>query len=346
MYTFRAIFEGNKDYDSSSGSLAVTINPADLVVQTIPPLDGIRFRLNGTAFVSGSDGKAHILVGKAGEYTLEVGTDNVKGSHRKVDFSRWEDEVFDPTRQIKVPSDKPIQVGFEVSYQVGQDFVDLQNQPVDLTRIISITLKSSQGTTYTFADGKPRWLPSSLVTRRAIGLDIVPIQYSVMSVMVDGSNVVSQAQQRFYPHPDEIWPVQLLLFSIQVAAKDTFMGSAIGDGIVLDYPDGSRQKFSFGKDHSVTVQSLARGIYHVQVTGASGFVPSTPVALSQDEVIDLTVLSRLDIFVAVTLGVFFALGLIVIGRMQNFGVRNKKQSTQSARPFEEKQPEYERADDL
>jgi hypothetical protein len=345
-YTFRAIFEGNKDYDSSSGSLAVSIQPADVVVQTVPPLEGIQFRLNGNPFVSGADGSAHILVSKTGTYALDVLTDNSKGARRKVDFSRWEDEVYNPTRLIKVPSDKPIQVGFEVSYQVGQNFVDLQNQPVDLARILSITLKSSQGSTYTFADGKSRWLPASLVTRRAIGLDVVPIQYSVMSVMVDGSNVVSQAQQRFYPHPGEIWPVQLLLFSVQVSAKDTFLGSPLGTGVALDYPDGSRQKFLFDKNHSVTIQSLARGIYHVQVIGASGFTPSTPVALSQNEVIALDVLSRIDIFAAVTLAVFFALGLVVIGRMQILGARPRKPAALRENVYQPQEVDYGRGDDL
>jgi hypothetical protein len=177
-------------------------------------------------------------------------------------------------------------------------------------------MKSSQGTTYTFNDGQPRWLPASLVTRRVGGLDVVQIQYSVMNVQVDGSNVVSQAQQRFYGHPGDVWTIQLLLFSAQISAKDAFLGFPVGKSILLQYPDGTRQTFKFGKDNSVTVNSLARGIYLVQVQGVSGFTPTTPVALSQNQVMNLSVLTRLDIFLAVTFGALLALGLIAIGRAQ------------------------------
>ncbi len=220
--------------------------------------------------------------------------------------------------------DKPLQVGLQVSYRIGQTFIDLQNKPVDISRITSITMKSSQGTTYTFNDGSPRWLPASLVTRRVGGLETVEIQYSVMSVVVDGSNVVSQAQQRFFGHAGDTWPIQLLLFSARFSAKDAFLGFPVGNGVILEYPDGTRQRFGFSKDRSVSVSSLARGIYHVQVTGVSGLTPVTPVALSQDQDMALSILTRLDIFMAGTVGTLFALSLILIGRTQILRSRQRK----------------------
>jgi hypothetical protein len=313
-YTLKAIYQGTRAYQPSAGTTDLTISPFILEVQTVPSLPGVNFKLGDQVFSSGSDGIARVPVNRAGTYTLQVLPLNNPGSNQRIEFNRWVDEVFTPYRNVIIPIDKPIQVGLEVSYKVSQTFVDLQNHPVDLSRITSITMKSSQGTTYTFNDGQARWLPASLVTRRVGGLDVVQIQYSVMNVQVDGSNVVSQAQQRFYGHPGDIWTIQLLLFSAQISAKDAFLGSPVGKSILLQYPDGTRQVFKFSKDNSVTVNSLARGIYSVQVQGVAGFTPSTPVALSQNQVMNLSVLTRLDIFLAVTLGTLFALGLIYIGR--------------------------------
>jgi hypothetical protein len=327
-YDLRAVYLGSHQFDGSTNHTGLVILPTEYVIQTVPPLPNVQFKLGDQVFASGQDGYARVQVNRGGNYTLQVLPDTTNDPDIRVEFNRWFDEVYLPYRTVQVPQANPIQIGFQVSYKVGQTFIDLQNKPVDVSRITTITLKSSQGTTYTFSDGQQRWLPASLVTRRATGLEIVPIQYGVISVVVDGSNVVSSEQQRFYTHPGDIWPIQLLLFSARFTARDAFLGSSVGTGILLDYPDGTQQNhFKFGADHSVTINSLARGIYHVQITGVTGFSPSTPVALSQDQDMSISVLTRLDIFLGVSLGSLFALGLVVVGRTQilnMFRVRGKK----------------------
>jgi hypothetical protein len=316
-YTLRAVFLGSRQYDGSSNETDLVIQPTELVVQTVPALPNVQFKLGDQQFVSGKDGFAHVQVDRSGDYTLEVLPDSATGPGMRVEFNRWFDDVYVPYRDVTIPEPQVIQVGFQISYKVGQTFIDLQNKPVDATRVTTISVKNTQGTTYTFSDGQKRWLPASLVTRRSTGLDIVPIQYGVTSVMVDGSNVVSAEQQRFFPHADETWPVQLLLFSARFTARDAFLGIPVGTGILLDYPDGNQHNhFKFGSDHAVSIDSLARGIYHVQIVGVAGFSPSTPVALSQNQDMSISVLSQLDIFLAVSLGTLFALGLIVVGRTQ------------------------------
>jgi hypothetical protein len=316
IYDLRALFLGSHQYDAANSTTKFTIQTSELVLQTIPALANIQFRLGDQTFISGKDGFARIAVSRSGDYNLDAIANNTSDPNMRVEFNRWFDDVYIPARTVHIPQQNTMQVGFQVSYKVGQTFIDLQNQAVDVSRITSITLKSNQGTSYTFNDGQPRWLPASLVTRRSTGLEIVPIQYSVIAVVVDGSNVVSSEQQRFYTHPGDVWPIQLLLFSARFTAKDAFLRSQVGQGIILEYPDGTRNHFLFGKDHSVTIRSLARGIYHVEVIGVSGYAPSTPVALSQNQDMSLSILSRLDIFLAVFLGMVFALGLVVVGRTQ------------------------------
>ena len=316
QYALRAIFLGSHQYDGSNAQVSLVIQPSVLVVQTVPALEGIRFKLGDQIFTSGKDGFARLQVDRTGDYTLQALSSGMADPNVRVDFYRWSDETYLPYQVIHIPQAGVVQAGFQLANKVGQHFIDLQNKPVNPDRISLITLKSSQGTTYNFVDGTPRWLPASLVTRRSTGLEVVPIQYSVITVIVDGSNVVSSEQQRFYTHPGEIWPIQLLLFSAQFSSRDALLGTPAGKGIELEYPNGSKAKFFYGKNHTISIDSLARGIYHVQVIGATGFAPSTPVALSQNQVMAISVLSQLDIFMGVSLAAALGLGLIVVGRTQ------------------------------
>ncbi|MFN8567383.1 MAG: hypothetical protein U0Z44_07660 [Kouleothrix sp.] len=52
--------------------LGAVIAPAMFEVQTVPALAGVRFELNGQAFVSGEDGVARVPVAQAGAYRLRV----------------------------------------------------------------------------------------------------------------------------------------------------------------------------------------------------------------------------------------------------------------------------------
>ncbi len=315
-YSLLAIFKGSKipSLGSSKASAELEVIPAMIEVHTTPSLPGIRFSLNHQVFSSDDYGVARIEVKTAGTYRLEVLPLDSRDPNIQMAFSRWGDDIFQPARYIKVPSDKPIQVGFEVSYQVNQTFVDLSDKPVDLSRITSVTLKGSSGTAYTFEDHQPHWLPAGRVIRLNNGLQETKILYSVISVMIDGSNVVSQAQQRYYVHPNDVWPVKLLLYSARFTAHDALFGFPIGSGIHMEYPDGDVQSFSFNSDQEHSSKGLARGIYHVQVTGAKGYAPVTPIALSRDQDVELLVFSSVDLGVLVALGLFLSLGLLLFGR--------------------------------
>jgi hypothetical protein len=55
-------------------------------------------------------------------------------------------------------------------------------------------------------------------------------------------------------------------------------------------------------------------LYRLQVVGAAGMAPLTPVSISRDQDVELKVLSTLDLSLAVGFGVLLALGLLVVGR--------------------------------
>lgn len=101
----------------------------------------------------------------------------------------------------------------------------------------------------------------------------------------------------------------------------------------LEYPVGDKKFLKFGADDSALVGPLARGLYEAQVTGARGMAPPTPVALSRDQAVDLKVLSALDMGVGLSLGMVGALGLLLLGRPQLFGLkRARAASARSSAP--------------
>ena len=314
-YTINATWGGSRSLNlgPSKASTQMVINPAEIEIHTVPPLLGVRFSLAGRIFTSGSSGIARIQVERPGPFALKVLPLNTSHSNIQAKFDRWGDGVFTPSRQVKVPLDKPLEVGFEVSYRVSQTFVDPAGQPVDPERVTSLTIQGA-GVTYVFQDGQPHWLLSGRVSRGADGLEETKILYSVVSVDVDGANVVSEAQQRFYARPNDVWPIKLLLYSVHFVARDALFHSPIGSGIRLDYPDGHSQEFLFDSRNELIIRSLARGLYHATVTGAKGMAPPTPLALSRDQDVELLVLSNLDLSVMFGFAAAMALGLLFFGR--------------------------------
>ena len=315
-YALSAVFKGSKapSLGSSKATADLVITPALIEVHTTPALPNIRFALDDQIFSSDDYGVARIEVGKAGKYHLELLPLETNSPDIQMAFGRWSDDYFVPSREIEVPLKKPLEVGLEVSYQVAQTFIDLDGKPVPPSRVTSITLKGSNGSTFTFEDNLPHWLPAGRVIRLNNGLEETKILYSVISVLIDGSNVVSQAQQRFYADPNDVWPVKLLLYAASFTAHDALFRFPIGTGIHVEYPDGDLQTFGFNSNQEHTLTGLARGIYRVTVTGAKGYAPATPIALSRNQAVDLMVFSYIDLSVLLSIGVILALGLLFFGR--------------------------------
>ncbi len=287
-------------------------------LQTIPPTPGVTFQVAGQQFVTGADGSVVVVVPQPGTYDLQVITDTYHDPYKRVEFSRWLSESFQPTRQIHIPSasNQVVQVGLDVYELVGQKFVEANGAPVPLQRMTEFTIRSLQGDIFTFHDGQPRWIPASRVTRRRDGgLDVVPLLYTVTSVMVDGSNVVNKAQQQFYAKPNGTWTITLLFYSMQIQARDALFGFPVGKAVDLQLPNGVNRSVPLDSTGTARASSLARGEYYFQVTGAKGFSPRSPVALSKDQDITARVITYLDMGTVFAAGVLLAVALLVFGKI-------------------------------
>lgn len=301
--------QGGSRNASSAGSNTLTI-------QVIPPLAGVEFALNGEVFESDNEGLARITAPGPGTYEIEyLSTDHASANFR-AEFQRWERDIFSTTRTISLPRTSLIAAGFEVTYPIDLEFVDLSGNSVDAKRIDSITMKSSNGVTYAFEQGEPIWLKKNRIVQRLDGLDDVDLTYSIQNIQVDGSNVVNQGQQRFEVVPGKPWQIELLLFTATFLAKEAVFGYPLGEGVEIQYPDGRTMQYSFRPGGELKVDGLARGTYLVQVVGASGFSMATPMVLSRNQEVELQVFSYLTVTLAILTPIIGALAILMLGRLR------------------------------
>lgn len=314
-YTLHVQFVGTEYYDQSMDRISLSIRPVQLEVETVPPLAGIQFALGDRTFASGEDGYARIELDEVSTYPLEVFLpEGLYEPGTRIEFDRWRDSYFEPARDVVVKRDAKIQVGFALYHPISFTFAELDGRSVAESRIDSTTLKSSHGVLHTLENSGPHWLQANRIARRSTGLEVTPIQYGVQSVIIDGSSVVNQYQQRFLVEPNAVWPVELLLYSARFQSVDALFGFPVGEGVDMRFPDGRLESLLFGPNDDVFADSLARGDYTVQVTGVRGMAPETPVVLSKDQDVTLKVLTAFDMGLAVTLGTAVALGLLIYGR--------------------------------
>jgi len=315
-YLVTATFKGAHLLAPASDDVWLEILPATIRIQTVPAIPGITFQMDGRKFVSGADGMAKINILQAGQYDLAVLIDQYQNPSQQIEFGRWSEETSQPSRQINVPNDSIIQVGINVFHKVSFKFVDLDGFPVDPARISSISMRSVQGDVFTLKPGDSPWLPTSRTARRAIGLEETELLYSVNSVNIDGSNVVNSAQQRFYARTDDTWTITLLLYSLNITARDGLFASPIGKSVSVTFPDGQTKTYELDQSGSLQIHALARGIYHITLNGVKGLGTTTPVALSRNQVVKMKIVTKLDVAVIGSVGFGFAIGLVLYGRPQ------------------------------
>ena len=314
-YEITATSNATRYLASTSSSATLKVQPAIVRVQTVPAIEGVNFELDGRRFVSGTDGSASIKMEKIGQYQLQVLAEEYQDPSQRIEFGRWLQESFEPYLNIEVPNDDIIQVGLNVFHLVSQSFLDLDGTSVDSERISTFTIRSIQGDVFEFTDGQPRWIPASRTARRITGLEETQLLYSVIEVMVDGSNVVNRSQQRFYAEPGfQKWEISLLFYSLRVNAQDGLFGFPVGSSVNLEFPDGSLKNYPLDENGVAEIHSLSRGTYFIEFLGTNGLSNRTPVALSRDQDVHTKVITYLDIAMVGLLGIVFALGILFYGR--------------------------------
>jgi hypothetical protein len=328
-YQITAAFKGAHLLAPASTVFSFEILPTIFTVETVPAVAGITFQMDGQLFVTGQDGMASINVNHAGQYRLEMLLDRYNNPSEEIQFGRWSDNYYQPYRDVTVPSNTVTQVGLNIYHKVNLKFVDLESFPVDPSRISEITIRSVQGDVFTLMPGDTPWVPASRTARYHTGLEKTDLLYSVNSVIIDGSNVVNSAQQRFYANADDTWSISLLLYSLHITARDALLASPTGKSVELVFPNGQSAYYPLDKSGRLDVHALARGIYHVNLLGANGLGTSTQVALSRNQIVNLNIITKMDIVAFGFVSAGLAMGMVIYGRpwLIDFFLRRKRYSS-------------------
>jgi hypothetical protein len=306
-------FAGLHGYLPSTAHDVLLVDPALFTIQVVPALPGVRASFDGRTFTSGADGAIHLQAERAGIYRVEVLPWDSSIPGTKATFARWLDDVFVPYRDVIVPSNARLQVGFETEYLTSLRFDNLDDHAVPTERISSAVLNNSIGDRYVFQNGEAQWVAAERLTKTTAGLVPSKLFYSVEAVFVETANVVNAKQQKFFPSPNLVFPVKLLFYSANISAVDAFFGFPIGTAIVLEYPDGHAERHPFGADQQVSLSDLIRGEYHLSVEAPAPAISRT-LALTRNVEESIHVLSYYDLAVVALAALLFVLGLPLLGR--------------------------------
>jgi hypothetical protein len=289
-----------------------------LTVKAVPALQGLDFEVDGTRYTTPKSGVVAIPIA-AGTHRVVALPWRHSNRGIRVNFSRWNDDSFEPARTVTVDRSRTLEVGYGVSYRRGLSFFDCvrledrrgcigRSRPVPSSRVTSVTLVNSIGEKFPLSSDQRAWLEGVRVARRLNGLEETLITYSVMEVMVGGSDVVNQAQQRFYlakpkktfaglpllPVAAKNFRIRLSLYDAHFSTHDLLLRGPIGKVLQLTYPDGRKRDVPL--DHGeATLHSMPRGLYQVKVKTNAGIPMEVPVSLSKNQDMQLKVISYADV---------------------------------------------------
>jgi len=271
---------------------------ADVTVQAIPALPGIKVEYAGQQLVT--DDKGRVLVPAPDDARVRAGlrvrsTMLRHGVHAR--FNGW----------------RRGRLTMRLLYLVRFSYVGTDRDRINPARIKSLTLRGPGGMRRTISSGgHPFWLEGNRIVplgRRPVSK---PISWAVERATAGGSNVVFRAQQRFTPARTRRLAVRVRFYRLRFAAHDWLLGKAIGSQISLTYPDGHVERHAL-KDGKVTIGSLPAGLYRVTVE-APGMASDWPVALSRDKDVDVSIISYLDVALGIFVLALLAVGLLLAGR--------------------------------
>jgi hypothetical protein len=267
---------------------------------TVPKLSHVKLTILGKVYYTDSKGRFQIKLPTVGTKEIpEAVIPSTKrlGPGHVAKFDRWYG---------------PEVMTFDDFYRMKFSFRDLSDKVVDPDLVTEMTLKSRTGVRTPVKQGESVWLQGSRVVPFTGELVSKDIDYQVERALVDGTNVVNRAQQRFAPSKTQDLNVQLLFYSLKVVTKDALLGFPIGSAVDLKYPSGRTVRHPL-EDGQVVLPSLPRGTYDLKVA-ASGISFTRPVSVSRNQEVELKVISYLDIILAFGAMISIAVGLLLARR--------------------------------
>jgi hypothetical protein len=93
-----------------------------LVIETVPPLEGITFRLDGESYSTDEEGVARVDSAVPGRFELQTKDRVLLTGSQRIEFAVWSDGVAEGLRVVDVEGSTRLQAGFRVDNLVTESF--------------------------------------------------------------------------------------------------------------------------------------------------------------------------------------------------------------------------------
>ena len=211
-------------------ALAIAPNTAvaktpKLVVETVPPIEGIKFRLGDERFVTDESGVVQITPRVPGADRLSVDEHSLIGDSQRVEFVAWSDGVVNAERAVDFREPSRLQVGFDIDYLVTERFHSSNGNILGPNSIDSYTIVDDNNHSTTFRGSSSglagptalwwqrfppgtRWMRAVRIVREGGALKAENVSYTVRSVTVEGERATVSSGP-FDPSADAGWTITL-----------------------------------------------------------------------------------------------------------------------------------------
>jgi hypothetical protein len=198
---------------------------ASLVIETVPPIDGITFRLEGEAFSTNEMGVARINLASPGSFELQTDNRIQLGYAHRAELAAWSDGITEADRIVEIDGSTQLQVGFRVDYLIAESFRNSEGQDLDPDSVGPFDVVDDTGQTTTYPGSSrglagptaqvwerfpagTRWLPAvRIVTDNGL-LSAETVSYRVRSISIEGEQV-SASSDPFTPSPGAKWGIEV-----------------------------------------------------------------------------------------------------------------------------------------
>jgi hypothetical protein len=289
-----------------------------LTIKTLPPIAGVRVKVDGSELVTGPNGTVRTLITKQQrdalvanrDAHLQVITTNVGITPAlRGRFHGWYQEGYvftpqNPVGEVEIAT-------FDLDALTGFTFVDRHHAALDARGITDMQIRSSLGGLTDIGRPKAVWLRAAVVTSVAGKVVLKDVEWRLASVTFHQTNIVQRGAQHFKPRHAPKVAVQVNVFTVQFHALDAFFGSPKGTMLKLTLPDGTIRTVALHKGRA-TVEQLPSGDYDVLID-ARGLGKDQSITVTNDASIDLKVLSFTDIALVLVVLALLVGGVLLFG---------------------------------
>jgi hypothetical protein len=196
---------------------------ASLVIETVPPIEGVTFQVDGETYSTDEEGVATIDEVVPGKSEVRTTDRVLLTDSQRIEFVTWSDGVAESNRVVDIEGSTRLQVGFRVDFRVAETFRTSDGEVLSPESVGPYAVVDDAGESATFPGSSPglagptatlwdrfppgtRWLPANRIVPENDQLGTQEASYAVRWVTVDGERV-SASNVWFTPSERAEWSI-------------------------------------------------------------------------------------------------------------------------------------------